>query len=596
MRTKFSENSILPFYPSIQEREYYSFNNNIPVLVFPSFADIKFQLCFKNEPFVYQGGSLWSVLGNHVPSSIGNTTKIEDVNNDGSNEYFLQVDGITFSENPSETKYYMEILVDGVSYYSETFFICSAKYKIEWYDDCDRKDYGYFTNGFKNVLYLNDFYPTLSSVNDIIEERSDGYGGKKKVYEQNIYSYTGKIKGANFLRHTINNIKAYDNIVLTHIVSSETWTIEDLKAESSGDGGAFGLDISYTTSPNEKLDCIVPAFENAPYVDPNTPDPEDLTCGSFGVTIVQAGFELSYTLSNDPDPATVESIWWTRNGRYIGSGATVTLGVYGNYGVRIQKKNCIVVDYYSWQDVCPAMQAAVTVNNGQINAVTTNAPDTVAYAVYNPSGTEVATSLPYTAVVDGIHTLKVVSDVCEKVYQVPVHLTGSIDCSFTFDVTKSATNLLSIANNTAGSYSVEWFKVINSNEEVSVGTGDTYQIATEGLYIARMTSSGCDKDVIYVYLESDTTTASRYQGYQRNLGVSGTSLAVTKFTLPHPTINSETEIDERLIVKVNGSTLYYKTTPSAVDHYTIDFANNEIDFYYSLTSADVQLYRNYIEN
>lgn len=595
MRTKFSELSTIPFYTSRQEQHLYTFDSNVPVLLFPDFASIKFQLIFKNDLQTYQGATIKSDTATYVPDSVSYNSITQDVDNDGNDEFFLQFDGFTYAAPPTEDKYWIELLINGVTYYSEVFFICSAKYKIEWYDDCSSKDFGNFDSGWKNILYLNDFFPTVTNIEEQIEERADGYGNNKKIYQRSEIVYTAQVKGSNFLRHAFNNIKYYDNIELTHIASSQTWTIYDLKGESGGGNGAYALDISYKTEDYEKLECNISAYENAPYTDPDTPSPGDLTCGAFAVTIVQTGFQLSYTLSNDPDATVVEDITWTRNGRFLGKGSTVTLGDFGNYGVRIQKKNCIVTDYYNYQDVCIAMQTSVSVNNDIINASTSNAPSSVSYEVYNPSGSLVSSSLPYTAVADGVHTVKVASGDCEKIYNVPVNITGSVDCSFTFELSKDASNTLSVVNNTAVTYSVEWFKVINGNEEVSVGTGDTHDIDGEGLFIARMTSSGCSLDVLYVYLETAVNQGFTFQLYERSLNYSGSNYDVANFTLPHPSIFTEDEIDDRLRVVVNGVTYAYKGTTTAINEYTIDFANNRITPHVAFATDDIQLYRTFIK-
>jgi len=241
------------------------------------------------------------------------------------------------------------------------------------------------------------------------------------------------------------------------------------------------------------------------------------------------------------------------------------------------------------------MQTSVSVNNDIINASTSNAPSSVSYEVYNPSGSLVSSSLPYTAVADGVHTVKVASGDCEKIYNVPVNITGSVDCSFTFELSKDASNTLSVVNNTAVTYSVEWFKVINGNEEVSVGTGDTHDIDGEGLFIARMTSSGCSLDVLYVYLETAVNQGFTFQLYERSLNYSGSNYDVANFTLPHPSIFTEDEIDDRLRVVVNGVTYAYKGTTTAINEYTIDFANNRITPHVAFATDDIQLYRTFIK-
>lgn len=596
MRVKFSEYSALPFYSTREEQHYYNFDNNIPVIVYPDFASIQFQFCFKEENVTVQGFTVKSENDTHVPTSVTHSYISEDVDGDGNLEHFLQVTAFNYASAPTESKYWIEILIDGVTYYSEVFFICNVDYKFEWWDDCDRQDFGYFSNGFKNILYVSDMYLRQTGREENIVERQDGYGNSRKVYQGVYTSYTTELRGSNFLKQTFDNIKYADNVQLTNLDSDVVWDLSEVSSENSGDNGVYALNVGFRTELNEKLDCGADAYENAPYIDPDEASPGDLTCGSFSVSIIQTGFELSYSLSNDPDPATPPDILWTRDGRWIGNGATATLGAYGKYGVRIQKKNCIVVDYYSWEDVCVAMQSNITVNNGTIDAATSNAPAAVSYEVFNPSGVSVATSLPYVAVVDGVHSLKVTSDTCQKVYQVPVTLGDASDCSFTFDIEKNASNLLTVANVSEASYSVEWLKVVNADEETSVGSGDTHQIDGEGLYIARVTALSCTKDKLFVFVEDDSYVTSKYIGYQRNINYSGADLSVTKFTLPHPIINSESDIDARLKVTVNGVRWHYKTTPSAINEFSFDYPNNKIVPFVAFTTDDVLLERFYLEN
>ena len=593
MRAKFSENSFLPLYQNINERHYSIFRNNVPVISFADFASIILQYSFGNTDFTLLGTTLKSVEGNHVPTTVAASKITEDVDLDGTNEYFFQLNGVTFDTEPTVGRYYLQFSFDIGDYYSEDFFICPPRYEMQYWSDCNYKDLGYFSAGFKHILPLKQLhiYDTDKEENEVT--RSNGYNGEKKIYRESTTIYKAEILGANFIKNAIDNISAHDNITLKDLTTNETWDLTSISSNNSDKSEAFALDLSFETEKQEIIDCEVAAYENAPYSD-DEGAVGALVCGAFAVTIVNTAGVLTYTIANDPDVLVTAVVSWTLNGSFIGSGSSVSIGNFGTYALRVQKNNCIVTDSFTYSNVCQAMSSTFTVNSGVINGVTSNAPSTVSYLVYDSAGIEVATALPYTAVETSTHTVKVISGDCELIYSLPVRIDPPVDCDFTFAIEKSASNLLSIVNNTATGHSTEWFSVFNSNIETSVGTGDTYQILKDGLYFAKITATGCTNSQYY-YFDSGSKFVGGYSDYQELILVSGVNIDVTNFTLPHPLINSDAEINDQLEVIIEGQNYQYKTTPTDIRDFSFDFPNNRIVLFFTgHTNIDVQIRRRYV--
>lgn len=115
-----------------------------------------------------------------------------------------------------------------------------------------------------------------------------------------------------------------------------------------------------------------------------------------------------------------------------------------------------------------------------------------------------------------------------------------------------------------------------------------------GLFLAKriMQISGCE--ILEITCHSSVIDDPQDEFYQLFDNFTGTALAITQFDLPHPSIWTEDEINARVQVYVEGVLFQYKASPTEVDQWNIDIANNEIDLFMSQTNKDVQVFRKYL--
>lgn len=597
MRIKASEVSILPFYSSAEERQAVWCPHYIPDRIFPSWATVKFMLCFGSTNPNLTGISVYDENGNNVPDSFVDSSVSEDTDSNGVTQYYLRINGITWTTAPSGNRFYIRLAIAGGAtlIYSEDFFICAAKYRVDYWMDCNNTNFGNFDSSWKNSMYLKDFMPRRTENDEEVEDRENGYGITKNIFTSIAPRYKGEIYGSDSMYHHVNYIKYFDNVQLINIDTGETWDISQMTADGGSDGCAYNMPISFLRGKSQILICGASAYENAPYDDPDTPP--TLDCTGFGVTISEAAGILSYTIANNPDVGLSIKQTWYRDGQAVGTGSTIALTDFGVYTVQVQIGSCRASDNYQYLNGC-TMTTQLTVNGDTINGATSNAPAAVTYQVYNSAGTLVSSALPYSTGVDGLFTVKTTSGSCEILSQVQINTNGGVtDCSFTFDLTKDGSDVLTVSNVSEAVYSVQWIKIINGNQEISVGTGDTYAITESGLYIARVTALSCTKDSLYVLIQPVVAQQSGLLGktYQSFKNYTGSDLDITNFDLPNPHIWDESEMNARIKVVVNGVTWEYKDTTAAIDEFTINISNtqNKITPHVAFAGDDIQVYRTY---
>lgn len=606
MRLNWAELSTLPVYRSLKDTHYYRCRCQ-PIFSFPTLEDCKYQLYFgttnPNSITDIQLGvvRLIDAGGDEFFGSGGAGTIVtEDVNNDGTDEYFINIECTSNTPIGGGCTYYHTFLIDGVRYYTEVFSICDqTRFKLEFWNDNDTKDFGYFSGGYKNTIFINDTDVKTSSFEETLEEAEDGFNDAKTLFTRIKTVYNVDLLGSNPLHQSLTYAKYYDNIRVTDLETNEVFDLEDFEVTQGGDACSYNMRVTWVKHIAEMVNSAKSSsYENAPFEDCDPVSDPPLVCGSFDITLSETAGELSYVVSNNPNPSATLVIQWFLNNVYVGSGSTVTLGQYGTYKVRATVEDCVTEDEYVYNDPC-TMSLDLSSNGAFIYGTINNAPGTPTVSIKNDAGTEVGTALPYEALATGTYTVIITDGVCQVTKNIYINITSTNLCDFDFSISKNAvTKELSITSNTcSGSHVTTWYKVTDSDTRTQVATAiDTYQPTENAAYIASVEcDSECTVEHLYVVQDFVDIADIDYNiPYQLFDGFTGSTLPVTKFDLPNRAIWTVEEMNARLRVYVEGTLYQYADTPASIDEYNIDLVNNEIELFFSHTDKDVQVFREYL--
>lgn len=190
-----------------------------------------------------------------------------------------------------------------------------------------------------------------------------------------------------------------------------------------------------------------------------------------------------------------------------------------------------------------------------------------------------ATDADYVATQPGCYEVKVTADGCDK-YAKYLILDECVGFSVVIEQVEpdgmGGVDLTAMAVNPPGTVTYVWYQAIGGVWQ-SIGTGATLTgVSTTGNVRVEATSEGCTaEDMLFFCVDPGTL-----ENYQAFIGDdSSLNWEVTVFTLPNPATLTENEINAMLQVYRNGVKLQYKDTPTDRTHYSIDFANNEIDLF-----------------
>ncbi len=504
MRIPISKISTLPFYSSEKERLCCGQTKKTP-FVFPNKDAVNFQFTYGNDQYIFFGAAIYNEIGNLVPTGdVIGTEIFKDVDNDGNDEGFFQVSGLSGQVTASQG-YYIELLFgtpDGLkTYYSELFNICpDVCYKIEYSDDCDSADYGCFSNGFTNCLYLKNFEPGSPNISENLETLTNGNNDEKDIYTSVSITNNATVIGSNSLYESMLFIKYFANIDLINVEAGCKWRLNSFIGVSGA--GCYGrMGVSWTCPELEKADgCCESSYNNAPFIDcDDNPDPP-IDCEGYEIEIIENGGVLTYNIINNPDDTATPLVSWEVNGIYEGSSETVVKGPYGTYELTITIAGCTATTSYLCLDPCANFSVDLICNGLTIDGAINGVPDgeTPVVKICDNDGNEIGNAFPFTVPEDGAYTVKVTTESCEDIQIVEC---GDGACNFDFSISKDENGQLSpTITGDCENPVFQWTKIVDGDAETPVSTSEQYTPTESGGYLLYITCDGCVKSKLYVCL------------------------------------------------------------------------------------------------
>lgn len=396
--------------------------------------------------------------------------------------------GNIFSALP-DNWYYIEL---DSGEFSEPFHVCKTlnRYKIEWSNSCDH-NMAYYDTGWKNELWFDENLIFNAFKNEEeVEKNANGDVIGQKITKR--YSFTTIIP--EYLLDPLSALNSHDTVTIDDFETGTQISIHDIAVvDESGEKEKFTtVTVSFRivgeVTP-DNLGCCT-AIE---FIDDEVEAPGGGgSCPGFAVTIAEAAGELTYSLDSEPVDGSLV-VAWSKDGASIGSGSTVSLGGFGTYKITVRKNGCTVTDSYIYLDPCELFFLNVTQDEGIINANTVGAPDTVTYKVYDETSTLVSSSLPYTAVTNGVHTIVATSGDCERQQNIDINLDDS--CVHTAEIVRNGSQLTGSSDD--GTATHNWHVDTGNGFGSSLSTSAVLNMSQNGYYRYTATVDGCEK---YAYL------------------------------------------------------------------------------------------------
>ncbi|MBK9566127.1 MAG: hypothetical protein IPO37_13390 [Saprospiraceae bacterium] len=293
-------------------------------------------------------------------------------------------------------------------------------------------------------------------------------------------------------------------------------------------------------------------------------------CEGFTVEIDYTDGELSAVTTGEPEGTPIYK--WYRNGIYLSGASSIVTDLYGDYKVEVRIGACTAKANYYIVDECTAFQLELTKTLNSINGTVSNVPDgtTESYSVVL-NGVEVATSLPYTALEDGIYYVYATAGECNKVKGISVTLEDN-DCDFTIDIIENGGILEADTDATTPTY--EWAFETSAGRNV-IGTAATQVIDGKGIYWLNITQGDCTKET-YLYLEPLTES-----GIFVRYGGTGTTFTVLGINLLDITNYAGT-----IKVTVNGVVFSYTAGAPGLNQYSVNITG-QLLFANTLTNPTI---------
>lgn len=370
-------------------------------------------------------------------------------------------------------------------------------------------------------------------------------GAKNKSVEQSIVNRIQYLSGNGYIS-LLNGLKLNEETYFN--TNAGVKQIKNIEIESSEQ-----LDGRYTlyTIKFEYVDSVVNASSCCDILDiddiinPENPNGDDIQCTGFSVEITKSGDSLSATLTNPPEGGSTVYRWY-KNGTLLSTGSMASATESGEYRVDVTKAGCRVSAVYLIEDECKDFTLEISKINNEIFGSVSNVPEgeTPVYSI-KFEGAQVATSLPYEAMNDGIYYVEVMAGDCKKVKAISIKLVDE-DCDFTMSITEDGGVLTAV--NDADTPVYKW-ELDNGESKIEIGNLSTQQIQGAGIYFLTITNGLCEKTEYFVQLPKNkeiNTILHRVTGTEFN--VIG--------------IDMETDI-ENINVFVNGVKYEYSASPTS---------------------------------
>lgn len=480
----------------------------------------------------------WSVKGVTVQA-----TRVSGSLSEGA-LYYLDVDGLYFSDLITKSDCTTEILT---------------------WNSCSNQFYDWDSDPVTQKISLFD--PV--AVAPIIETESETviteYGQQDKTLRVNKKYRLQFVAPVGYIQ-ILSGLKINDSVTID---SQEIINIEvEAQEQEGGRYSIFTLSYQLKNELQEGSTCC-DIINIDDIISPDNGGGSE-ECVGFTVEIQYTDGELSAITTGEPEGTPIYK--WYRNGIYLSGASSIVTDLYGDYKVEVRIGACTAKANYYIVDECTAFQLQLTKTLNSINGTVSNVPDgeTESYSVVL-NGVEVATSLPYTALEDGIYYVYATAGECNKVKGISVTLEDD-DCDFTIDIVENGGILEADTDATTPTY--EWEFETSAGRNV-IGTAETQIIDGKGIYWLKITQGDCTKET-YLYLEPLTES-----GIFVRYGGTGTTFTVLGINLLDITNYAGT-----IKVTVNGVVFSYTAGAPGLNQYSVNISG-QLVFANSLTNPTI---------
>ena len=458
--------------------------------------------------------------------------------------------------------YYLD--VDGL-YYSDLITKSDCTTEILTWNSCSNQFYDWDSDPVTQKISLFD--PV--AVAPIIETESETviteYGQQDKTLRVNKKYRLQFVAPVGYIQ-LLSGLKINDSVTID---SQEIINIEvEAQEQEGGRYSIFTLSYQLKNELQEGSTCC-DIINIDDIISPDNGGGGE-ECEGFIVEIQYTDGELSAITTGEPEGTPIYK--WYRNGIYLSGASSIVTDLYGDYKVEVRIGACTAKANYYIVDECTAFQLELTKTLNSINGTVSNVPDgeTETYSVVL-NGVEVATSLPYTALEDGIYYVYATAGECNKVKGISVTLEDD-DCDFTIDIVENGGILEADTDATTPTYEWEFETSVGRNV---IGTAATQVIDGKGIYWLKVTQGDCTKET-YLYLEPLTES-----GIFVRYGGTGTTFTVLGINLLDITNYAGT-----IKVTVNGVVFSYTAGSPGLNQYNVN-GSGQLVFANSLTNPTI---------
>lgn len=500
--------------------------------------------------------------------------------------------------------YYYAFNIGATTYYSETFFVqsCTFDCHLEYSHPCTSFLTGSDTH--VNKLMFNYRRFRVDGIGGFEDSRTNGEGEINQTIAHRRTKYKLEILGNTPIQERLNYLSLFQDVQfrIHDVIYPVKFGSIEVEADEP-DEDEFTITILFELDEiDEIVDCECSGYDVTPGGGGDPLDP----CAGLSVSIDSSSYPtLSAVITGTP--TTPRNSKWYRNGKFVSSQEQITgTSESAIYLLVVDVEGCEQkTSTFEHINECDAFTIVPSVVVDVINANFQNIPvgETVSVKVYNPSSVEVATALPYTAVVSGAHTIEATAGQCVKTYSAFVDINDPNSCDHVAAINVNGDVFEGVVTNVTGSPTItyRWTLKDENGLLTQVATTQNYTPLSTGNYIFTAIIDGCEKSDDRFFVKSQRVeiikpvnilfdNRERYQVFKEaNSGFNGTfqEITVTKGTLPDLTgldpndIDDASEIYRRIQVFDNSGRLTYVNTLTFGTQFTI-VTGNKIRFYQNI--------------